>query len=55
MVIIVALSVAVVLLSITGGLGPLGFLAENFMPVVGGMAGLVAVCALVGMVLGKKS
>lgn len=55
MVIIVAVGVAVVVLSITGGLGPLVVLAENLMPVLGGMVGLVAVCALVGMVLGKKS
>lgn len=56
MVLICVVGLAVVVMALSGGgLGPLGFLGENFMPVLGGMAGLVVVCALVGMVMGKKS
>ncbi len=56
MVIIVGLMVAVVILALVGGVGSglAPMLAANFMPVVGGMAGLALVCAGVGFFLGKK-
>lgn len=55
MIVILALGTAVVVMSVTGGLGPLTMLAENFMAVLGGMAGLVAVSALVGWLMGRNT
>lgn len=51
-----AFAIAVVLFAMTGSLGPVhGIISGQFYPVVGGMAGVVVIFAIIGMVLGKKS
>lgn len=49
-------AIAVVLFAMTGSLGPVrDIITGQFYAVVGGMAGVVVVFAVLGMVLGKKS
>jgi hypothetical protein len=56
MTICLAAAIAVVLFAMTGSLDPVSaIITGQFYAVVGGMAGVVVVFAILGMVLGKKS
>ncbi|MCC7388030.1 MAG: helix-turn-helix domain-containing protein [Phycisphaerales bacterium] len=56
MTVCLAAAIAVVLFAMTGSLAPVaGIIGGQFYAVVGGMAGVVVIFAIVGMVLGKRS
>ncbi len=56
MTICLAAAIAVVLFAMTGSLEPVrDIITGQFYAVVGGMAGVVVIFAIIGMVLGKKS
>lgn len=56
MTICLAAAIAVVLFSMTGSLAPVrDIITGQYYAVVGGMAGVVVIFAIIGMVLGKKS
>ena len=56
MTICLAAAIAIVLFAMTGSLAPVrDIITGQFYAVVGGMAGVVVLLAIIGMVLGKKS
>ena len=56
MTVCLAAAIAIVLFAMTGSLDPVkDIISGQFFAVVGGMAGVVVIFAIIGMVLGKKS
>ena len=56
MALVLAFAIAVVIFAMTGTIDPVkGMIGGQFYAVAGGMAGVVVIFAIVGMVLGKKS